>query len=149
MEKINRILSSGTKCSIKKYPTTVMTEQSDSSILESHEIIRSKQRSTMLRHHARDKDEVQHPGIRCYPYFHQQTVFPGELWVPSAPHVVKNIKEQHPSQLGNVPAYMVTCQPQLFLPCPRLSCSNLTLCRTSCSYMGRSFLFLMAKISIN
>ncbi|KAL1254647.1 hypothetical protein QQF64_016876 [Cirrhinus molitorella] len=49
------------------------------------------------------------------------------------------IKEQHPSQRGSLPAYMVTCQPQLFLPCPRLSCSNLTFCITSYSFMGSSF----------
>lgn len=134
------------KRSINKYPTTVMAEQSESSILESHVKIRSKQRNTALRHHGRDKDEVPHPGIRCYPYFHQQTVFSGEFWVPSTPHVVKKIKEQHPSQQGSVPAYMVTCQPQLFLPCPRLSCSNLTFCITSCSFTGRSLLTFMPKI---
>lgn len=79
------------------------------------------------------------------PYFHQQTRLPGEFWVPSTPHVVQKIKEQHPSQQGSVPAYMVTCQPQLFLPCPRLSCSNLTFCITSCSFMGRSLLSLVPK----
>ncbi len=103
----------------------------------------------MHRHHGRDKDEVQNPEIRCYPYFHQQTAFPGEFWVPSAPHVVQRIKEQHPSQQGSVPAYIVTCQPQLFLPCPRLSCSNLTFCITSCSFMGRSLLSLMQKRNLN
>jgi len=80
------------------------------------------------------------------PYFHQHTTFPGDFWVPSTPHVVRKIKEQHPSQQSSVPAYMVTCQPQLFLPCPRLSCSNLTFYITNYSFVGRSLLSLMPKI---